>query len=50
MCLREQRKKQFDWLVTNTDGIPTQSRSLLWFSCSVPKYLVEKSMMLDYLA
>ncbi len=28
---REQRKKQLDWLVTNTDDITTQSHSL--FAC-----------------
>ncbi len=28
ICSREQRKKQFDWLATNTDDIATQSHSL----------------------
>ena len=32
ICSREQRKKQLDWLVTNTDDITTQSHSL--FACS----------------
>ena len=31
-CSREQRKKQLDWLVTNTDDITSQSHSL--FACS----------------
>jgi hypothetical protein len=29
---REQKRKQFDWLATNTDDITTQSHSL--FACS----------------
>ena len=32
ICLREQRKKQPDWLATNTDVITSQSHSL--FACS----------------
>ncbi len=32
ICSREQRKKQLDWLVTNTDDITSQSHSL--FACS----------------
>ena len=32
ICSREQRKKQLDWLVTNTDDIASQSDSL--FACS----------------
>jgi hypothetical protein len=28
ICSREQRKKQFDWLATNTDDITAQSLSL----------------------
>ena len=35
ICSREQRKKQLDWLVTNTDDITTQSHSL--FACSREK-------------
>jgi hypothetical protein len=30
MCMREQRKKQFDWLVTNTDVITIQSHLLFY--------------------
>ncbi len=32
ICSREQRKKQLDWLATNTDDITSQSHSL--FACS----------------
>ena len=32
ICSREQRKKQLDWLATNTDDITNQSHSL--FACS----------------
>ncbi len=32
ICSREQRKKQLDWLATNTDVITSQSHSL--FACS----------------
>ncbi len=32
ICSREQRKKQLDWLMTNTDVITSQSHSL--FACS----------------
>ena len=32
ICSREQRKKQLDWLATNTDDITSQSHSL--FTCS----------------
>jgi hypothetical protein len=32
ICSREQRKKQVDWLATNTDDITTQSHSLFAFS------------------
>ena len=32
ICSREQRKKQLDWLVTNTDVTTSQSHSL--FACS----------------
>ncbi len=32
ICAREQRKKQLDWLVTNTDDITSRSHSL--FACS----------------
>ena len=32
ICSREQRKKQLDWLVTNTDDITSQSHSV--FACS----------------
>ena len=36
ICSREQRKKQLDWLATNTDDITTQSHSL--FACSREKH------------
>jgi hypothetical protein len=36
ICSREQRKKQRDWLATNTDVITTQSHPL--FPCSREKY------------
>ena len=32
ICSREQRKKQLDWLATNTDVITSQSHSL--FACT----------------
>ena len=32
ICSREQRKKQLDWLATDTDDITSQSHSL--FACS----------------
>ncbi len=32
ICSREQRKKQLDWLATNSDDITSQSHSL--FACS----------------
>ena len=35
ICSREQRKKQLDWLATNTDDITSQSHSL--FACSCEK-------------
>ena len=35
ICSREQRKKQLDWLATNTDDITSQSHSL--FACSREK-------------
>ena len=28
ICSRERRKKQFDWVATNTDNITTQSHTL----------------------
>ena len=34
--VREQRKKQLDWLATNTDDITTQSHS--FFACSREKH------------
>jgi hypothetical protein len=35
ICSRKKRKKQFDWLTTNTDVITTQSHSLV--ACSREK-------------
>ena len=32
ICSREQRKKQLDWLVTNTDDITSQSHSFCLFA------------------
>ena len=33
ICSREKRKKQYDWLAINTDGITSQSHSLFACSC-----------------
>ena len=49
ICSREQRKKQLDWLATNTDDITSQSHSLFTCSREQIRQVENRLKSIDYL-